>query len=386
MLVASSYLAGTGEASPTSTDALSPRQPTQPGLSVLQGYPSTGLDHPSTILLHSTTTEARVIHYPRLSITQFIHLSARLAHPSPPSAVVHLIASVHVTSSTSTQRIMPKAPKQEKTAAKSKGRNAKKKTPEDSVIEGDVDAIPGKVAPEDILDAAEDDDEKVTASLDVSSTAIDDDINTSDLDPNASFDSTEFNAMLYQLVLYKARRGNMNIPQNDPQYTDLYNWVQNQRKHYKLYQDNNDASLAAALFLNSDRIAVLDAVGFHWNIRGDSSWQKNYEALVSYTKEHGDTRVPRLYTRNPTLGEWVTEQRRQWKLKMERKPSMMSDERKNKLDELVRGWLLSLLILWHRVFISCQRIFPSCRDLCGRLGIGQNGMIVMSSCWSSRRR
>lgn len=43
--------------------------------------------------------------------------------------------------------------------------------------------------------------------------------------------------------------------------------------------------------------------GFAWNIRGDVFWQKHYDALVAYKKEHGDVKVPRLYPKNPKLGE-----------------------------------------------------------------------------------
>jgi len=143
-----------------------------------------------------------------------------------------------------------------------------------------------------------------------------------------------WNAMLYQLLLYKAQRGDLNIPHNDTSYRLLYNWVQTQRKHYKLYQENKTSST----FLNADRIAVLDAVDFQWNVRGDMFWQKNFDALIMYKNEHGDVRVPRLYTKNPKLGEWVTDQRRQWKSKMEGKPNMMTDERKSKLDEMGFVW------------------------------------------------
>mmetsp|Transcript_1702 Transcript_1702/g.3728 ORF Transcript_1702/g.3728 Transcript_1702/m.3728 type:complete len:541 (+) Transcript_1702:133-1755(+) len=143
-----------------------------------------------------------------------------------------------------------------------------------------------------------------------------------------------WNVMLYQLLLYKAQRGDLNIPHNDTSYRLLYNWVQTQRKHFKLYQENKTSST----FLNADRIAVLDAIDFQWNVRGDTFWQKNFDSLVKYKNEHGDVRVPRLYAKNPKLGEWVTDQRRQWKSKMEGKPNLMTDERKAKLDEIGFVW------------------------------------------------
>ncbi|KAL3801715.1 hypothetical protein ACHAW5_010055 [Stephanodiscus triporus] len=141
----------------------------------------------------------------------------------------------------------------------------------------------------------------------------------------------DWNAMLYELLLYKAQRGDMNVPHDDPSYRNLYDWITTQRRQY---QDNKTSSS----FLNADRIAVLDAIDFQWNLRGDTLWQKNFDALIVYKAEHGDVRVPRLYDKNAKLGEWVTEQRRQLKFKLEGKPNTMTEERKAKLDDLGFVW------------------------------------------------
>jgi len=143
-----------------------------------------------------------------------------------------------------------------------------------------------------------------------------------------------WNAMLYQLILFKTKNGDLNISPDDPSNRALFNWIQTQRRHYELYMDNKTSST----FLNADRIAVLDAVDFQWNIRGESFWQKHFEALVAYKREYGDARVPRHYSKNSKLGEWVTDQRRQFKAKSEGKPTMLTDERKAQLDELGFIW------------------------------------------------
>ncbi|KAK1742444.1 hypothetical protein QTG54_007009 [Skeletonema marinoi] len=97
-----------------------------------------------------------------------------------------------------------------------------------------------------------------------------------------------WNAMLYQLILFKTKNGDLNISPDDPSNRALFNWIQTQRRHYELYQDNKTSST----FLNADRIAVLDAIDFQWNIRGESFWQKHFDALVAYKREYGDARVP----------------------------------------------------------------------------------------------
>lgn len=143
-----------------------------------------------------------------------------------------------------------------------------------------------------------------------------------------------WNAMLYQLILFKTKNGDLNITADDPSNRALFNWIQTQRRHYELYMDNKTSST----FLNADRIAVLDAIDFQWNIRGESFWQKHFDALVAYKREYGDARVPRHYSKNSKLGEWVTDQRRQFKAKSEGKPTMLTDERKAQLDELGFIW------------------------------------------------
>ena len=143
-----------------------------------------------------------------------------------------------------------------------------------------------------------------------------------------------WNAMLYQLILFKTKNGDLNITPDEPGNRALFNWIQTQRRHYELYMDNKTSST----FLNADRIAVLDAIDFQWNIRGDSFWQKHFDALVAYKREYGDVRVPRHYSKNSKLGEWVTDQRRQYKAKAEGKPTMLTDERKAQLDELGFVW------------------------------------------------
>jgi len=144
-----------------------------------------------------------------------------------------------------------------------------------------------------------------------------------------------WNAMLYQLLLYKAKFGDFNVSHDHPECKLLYNWVLIQKKHYRHFKESEHNPSS---FLNTDRIAVLDAIDFQWNIRGEAFWQKNFDALLTYKKENGDCRVPRLYAKNTKLGEWVTDQRRQWKAKADGKPSMITDERKAKLDEVGFVW------------------------------------------------
>jgi hypothetical protein len=119
-----------------------------------------------------------------------------------------------------------------------------------------------------------------------------------------SANQDNWNSMLFYLLLFKARWGDFNVPPNDPAHTSLHEWVLEQRALYKQHQESGaEADSTSSGGLTPDRISVLDTIGFTWNIRGDVFWQKQYDALVAYKNEHGDVKVPRLFSKNPKLGE-----------------------------------------------------------------------------------
>ena len=91
-------------------------------------------------------------------------------------------------------------------------------------------------------------------------------------------------AMLYELLVYKSINKDTNVKQGSnvgERERILSLWVQNQRRQYKLYMSGKNSSL------NEERIGVLEATGFQWNLRGDSFWLKNYEKLIEYKRVHG---------------------------------------------------------------------------------------------------
>ena len=99
-----------------------------------------------------------------------------------------------------------------------------------------------------------------------------------------------------QLVAYKAKHGDCNVPRGygpDPQ---LGTWVQNQR------QIRRKGKLSQQQF---DR---LDALGFIWDPR-KARWHEMLERLVAYKAGHGDCNVPQCYEPDPQLGSWVHNQR-----------------------------------------------------------------------------
>jgi hypothetical protein len=167
--------------------------------------------------------------------------------------------------------------------------------------------------------------------------------------PTLPTDQVKWNEMLYKLCLYKSRNGNeANVVRLDNDIkakslsdnSDLADWLQHQRKQYRLYLDSR------ATEMNLERIEILEAVGVKWKYRNDAVWETQFLNLQAYKKSNGDTLVPRRWMGNKTLGEWVTDQRRQYKNKLAKKPNSMTNEREQKLNEVCFTWMMRNRVGW----------------------------------------
>ena len=67
-------------------------------------------------------------------------------------------------------------------------------------------------------------------------------------------------------------------------------------------------------------------------------WNERYQDLVQYHQMYGDCLVPNHWPPNQPLSEWVKRQRYQYKLKMDRRPSYLSDQRMDMLNQLNFVW------------------------------------------------
>jgi hypothetical protein len=77
---------------------------------------------------------------------------------------------------------------------------------------------------------------------------------------------------------------------------------------------------------------------FHWHTRGEEHWRIHYEKLQAYNARHGHVLVPRVNPEDPKLGDWVCEQRHQYKLMTRNETTTMTPERKKALDDLGFAW------------------------------------------------
>jgi hypothetical protein len=146
---------------------------------------------------------------------------------------------------------------------------------------------------------------------------------------------------LEELKAYKKEHGNCLVPSRYPPNPELGIWVGTQRTQYRHYlkakEAGDEASMKSAM--NEDRVAELEEMGFIWALRGgsDSAWRKRISQLLEYRTLHGDTVVPSTYKANK-LGSWAAEQREQYCLMQEGKPSSLDEEKVAELDSLHFSW------------------------------------------------
>lgn len=122
-----------------------------------------------------------------------------------------------------------------------------------------------------------------------------------------------------ELVAYKEKHGDCDMPARWPENQTLATWVVAQRQYKRLQQ------------LPKERIELLDKLGFNWTPKSHG-WRERFLELLEYKRLHGDCNVPQNWEENPKLARWVSAQR------LERSRGELSDERFRQLDKIGFEW------------------------------------------------
>ena len=109
----------------------------------------------------------------------------------------------------------------------------------------------------------------------------------------------DWDEMFTMLNEYKASHGDCNVPVTH-ENQKLARWVTTQRKAKKSGQ------------IRDDRIAKLNTIGFAW-APFDESWESWFRALEEYKNKYGNCDVPQKWKENPSLGKWISDQRKKWR-------------------------------------------------------------------------
>lgn len=125
----------------------------------------------------------------------------------------------------------------------------------------------------------------------------------------------QWEKMFERLKMYKTKHGDCLVPDMYSEDLQLGKWVSNQRT-FRVQLDKN-------------RRQRLESIGFIWNVLEDQ-WDFMYERLEAYRRGHGDCRVPRMYSEDRQLGEWVSNQRQRC--------SKLASDRRARLDSIGFVW------------------------------------------------
>ncbi|MBI4028646.1 MAG: helicase associated domain-containing protein [Verrucomicrobia bacterium] len=124
---------------------------------------------------------------------------------------------------------------------------------------------------------------------------------------------TRFN----ELKQFKARFGHCRVPQLWAKNGKLAHWVQ----HLRRIRDQLSRAVRKRL----------DDMGFDWN-PNRARWEKQFDDLVSFKREHGHCNVTRDHPGYPHLGAWLMFQRSR------RSKGRLDPEDEKRLDELGMEW------------------------------------------------
>jgi len=140
-----------------------------------------------------------------------------------------------------------------------------------------------------------------------------------------------------ELIEYKEKHGDCNVPETYEQNQKLGTWVQYQRQQYRHLQEGKYSTMTEG------RIEKLEELGFIWRKANSSSWNQKYDELKKYKQKHGDCNVSKHNKSYKPLGTWVSNQRTQYRLLQQGVNSQMTEDRITKLKKIGFVWDASSL-------------------------------------------
>ncbi|OEU05805.1 hypothetical protein FRACYDRAFT_153343, partial [Fragilariopsis cylindrus CCMP1102] len=133
------------------------------------------------------------------------------------------------------------------------------------------------------------------------------------------------------LADYKEKNGHCIVPRSFQGYGNLGQWVSYQRQEYKKYKGSKPSRMT------NERIRALEKLGFRWKIVY-TKFDDRLAQLADYKEKNGHCIVPQSFQGYGNLGQWVDNQRQEYKKYKESKPSNMTDERIRELEKLDFKW------------------------------------------------
>jgi hypothetical protein len=136
---------------------------------------------------------------------------------------------------------------------------------------------------------------------------------------------------LTELADYRKIHGHCSVPQKYSENPKLGKWVTAQKFQYRLLVEGKTSPMTTF------RIQALESLGFEWGSHS-AAWKDRLSELAKYRKIHGHCNVPKRYSENSKLAQWVGNQRKQYRLHLEGKTSSMTPFRVQELESVGFEW------------------------------------------------
>jgi len=156
----------------------------------------------------------------------------------------------------------------------------------------------------------------------------------------------QWEEMFSQLLDYYLHHGHCNIPAQYSTNPKLGRWVTVQRHIHNQKKRTNDKSPA----MSSNRIKMLESIGFVWSSPKRSTWSEMFSKLESYKSKHGDCLVPQNFPEDPKLGRWVDKQRHCYKCRNEKRPTPLTMKQIEKMESIGFVWSVNKQHNWAEMF------------------------------------
>jgi Helicase associated domain len=134
-----------------------------------------------------------------------------------------------------------------------------------------------------------------------------------------------------ELLQYQEKYGNCQVPHGFSESPTLARWVKRQRYQYKLMKCGKPSTM------NDERAARLNAIGFIWDSHS-SVWDERICQIRKFVEHYGHAPIPKMCKRDMKLSNWIKQQRRQYTLFCQGRPSTITLERIEQLQNLGFEW------------------------------------------------
>ena len=133
------------------------------------------------------------------------------------------------------------------------------------------------------------------------------------------------------LLQYREKYGNCQVPHGFSESPSLARWVKRQRYQYKLMKCGKPSTM------NDERASRLNAIGFIWDSH-NSVWDQRISQIRQFMEQYGHAPIPKTCKRDMKLSNWIKQQRRQYTLFCQGRPSTITLERIEQLQSLGFEW------------------------------------------------